>query len=206
MLDAFNNNEDIHVSTASKIFKVKLEDVTKEMRSKAKTANFGIIYGISAFGLSQRLFIPRGEAKELIDGYFQAFPRVKEYMDKSIQFAKDNGFVQTIMGRRRYLADINSRNATVRGFAERNAINAPIQGSAADIIKLAMINIYKSLKDQKHQILMILQVHDELIFDAYTDERDKLKVLVKEEMENAVKLKVRLVVDVGVGQNWLEAH
>ncbi len=206
MIEAFNNNEDIHASTAAKIFKVSMVNVTKEMRSKAKTANFGIIYGISSFGLSQRLNIPRGEAKELIDEYFQVFPKVKEYMDKSIQLARDKGYVLTIMGRRRVLPDINSRNATVRGFAERNAINAPIQGSAADIIKLAMINIHKKIYQENLKTKMILQVHDELIFDVPKSELDKIKIMVKEEMENTVKLSIPLFVDIGTGTNWLEAH
>ncbi len=206
MMDAFMHNADIHTATASKIYGVTPEEVTREMRSKAKTANFGIIYGISAFGLSQRLNIPRKEATELIDGYFNTFPGVKRYMDESIRRARVNGFVETIMGRRRFLADINSNNGNVRGMAERNAINSPIQGSAADIIKLAMIRVHRLLKSENMRSKMILQVHDELVFDAYQPELDKLKEIIKYEMENAVKLKVPLTIELGVGSNWLVAH
>ncbi|MFO7844499.1 MAG: DNA polymerase I, partial [Bacteroidales bacterium] len=207
MIEAFKNNTDIHTATASKIFHVEqLSDVTKDQRRKAKTANFGIIYGISAFGLSQRLNIPRTEAKQLIDEYFNGFPKVKEYMDKSISVAREKGYVETLMGRKRFLKDINSRNATVRGFAERNAINAPIQGSAADIIKLAMIDVYNELEKQNLKTKMILQVHDELIFDVYKPELAQVKELVKNKMENAVKLSIPLTVDLGAGENWLEAH
>ncbi|OFX24713.1 MAG: DNA polymerase I [Bacteroidetes bacterium GWA2_31_9b] len=207
MLDAFRNNEDIHTATAAKVFHVEnLSDITKDQRRKAKTANFGIIYGISSFGLSQRLTISRTEAKSLIDEYFIGFPKVKEYMDKSIAIARQKGYVETIMGRKRILNDINSQNAVVRGFAERNAINAPIQGSAADIIKLAMIDIYNELNNKKFVSKMILQVHDELIFDVYKPELEQIKSLVKEKMENAVKLSTPLTVDIGVGENWLEAH
>jgi len=207
MIDAFKNNTDIHTATASKIFHVEqLSDVTQDQRRKAKTANFGIIYGISAFGLSQRLNIPRTEAKQLIDEYFKGFPKVKEYMDKSISVAREKGYVETLMGRKRFLKDINSRNATVRGFAERNAINAPIQGSAADIIKLAMIDIFNALEKQNLKTKMILQVHDELIFDVYKPELAQVKELVKNKMENAVKLSIPLTVDIGAGENWLEAH
>lgn len=205
MLEAFNRNDDIHTATAAKIFKIDPGDVSREMRSKAKTANFGIIYGISAFGLSQRLNIPRSEAKDLIDGYFDTFPGVKKYMDTSIEKGREVGYVKTIMGRRRYLKDIHSKNAVVRGVAERNAINAPIQGSAADIIKLAMINIYQEMKG-KFKTNMILQVHDELIFDVYKPELDKLKDLIKQEMENAYTLKVPLLVEMDHGMNWFEAH
>ncbi|MFC2136922.1 DNA polymerase I [Bacteroidota bacterium] len=206
MLEAFNNNEDIHTATAAKINKVTLDAVTKEMRSKAKTANFGIIYGISSFGLSQRLHISRSDAKSLIDGYFSVYSGVKSYMDECIRLAREKGYVITLMGRKRVLSDINSRNATVRGFAERNAINAPIQGSAADIIKMAMINIHSKLIKGNYKSKMILQVHDELIFDVPHEEVEKLKVLVKTEMENVVKLNVPLTVDMGIGNNWLEAH
>ncbi|MDY6800216.1 MAG: DNA polymerase I [Bacteroidota bacterium] len=207
MITAFKNNTDIHSTTAAKIFHVEtLSDVTKEQRRKAKTANFGIIYGISAFGLSQRLNIPRTEAKQLIDEYFNNFPKVKKYMDKSIADAREKGFVETLMGRKRFLKDINSRNATVRGFAERNAINAPIQGSAADIIKLAMIDVFNELEKQNFKTKMILQVHDELIFDVYKPELEQIKELVKNKMENAVKLSIPLTVDLGTGNNWLEAH
>ena len=206
LMDAFQNNEDVHAATAAKINKIPIEEVSKEMRSKAKTANFGIIYGISAFGLSQRLNISRSEGKELIDGYFESYPKVKEYMDKSIQVARDNGSVATLMGRQRKLADINSRNAVVRGMAERNAINAPIQGSAADIIKVAMINIHRRFKEENLQSKMILQVHDELNFDVFKPELEKVKEIVIKEMEQAVSLKVPLVVDSGLGENWLKAH
>jgi DNA polymerase-1 len=206
MIEAFSKGEDIHAATASKIFNVPIDKVDKDMRRKAKTANFGIIYGISAFGLSQRLNIPRGEAKELIDGYFSTFKRVKMYMDESIKNARDKGYVETIFGRRRYLKDINSRNAVVRGMAERNAINAPIQGSAADIIKMAMVKINKMFHVKQLQSKMILQVHDELIFDVYKTEIEEVKKIVKHEMENAVTLTVPMVVDIGTGANWLEAH
>jgi DNA polymerase I len=206
MLQAFLDNIDIHTSTAAKIFGVSTENVTREMRSKAKTANFGIIYGISAFGLSQRLNIPRKEAADLIEGYFKSFQGVKQYMDSNIREARDNGFVKTIMGRRRYLPDINSNNGTVRGMAERNAINSPIQGSAADIIKLAMINIHSKLEENDFKSKMILQVHDELVFDVYKPELEKIREIVKFEMENAVKLNVPLIVEIGTGNNWLEAH
>jgi DNA polymerase-1 len=206
MLEAFLNNADIHTATASKIFGVAPENVSREMRGKAKTANFGIIYGISAFGLSQRLRIPRKEAAEFIEGYFVNFPGVKKYMDNNIKIARENGFVETIMGRRRILPDINSNNGTVKGMAERNAINSPIQGSAADIIKIAMINIHQKLKDQHLKSTMILQVHDELVFDVYLPELDKMKEIVKYEMEHAVQLDVPLIVEIGTGKNWLEAH
>lgn len=206
MIEAFSKNADIHTSTAAKIYGIAPEEVTREMRGKAKTANFGIIYGISAFGLSQRLNIPRKEASELIEGYFKNFPAVKAYMDASISVARSKGYVETIMGRRRYLPDIHSRNATVRGMAERNAINSPIQGSAADIIKLAMINIHRAIKESGLRSRMILQVHDELIFDVYKPEIDELKSLVIKEMQEAVKLDVPLLVEAGIGNNWLEAH
>lgn len=206
LLEAFLNNEDIHTATAAKINKIPIADVTRDMRSQAKTANFGIIYGISAFGLSQRLNISRSEGKDLIDGYFESYPKVKEYMDESIRIAREKGYVETLLGRRRQLADINSRNAVVRGMAERNAINAPIQGSAADIIKLAMINIYRRFNEEKLQSKMILQVHDELNFDVYKPELDRVKEIVIHEMQNAISLKVPLIVDFGVGENWLEAH
>ena len=204
LIDAFLSGEDIHAATAARIFNVPLNEVTRDMRSRAKTANFGIIYGISAFGLSQRLNISRTEAKDLIDGYFSSYKMVKEYMEKSIKLAKEQGYVETIMGRRRYLKEIHSANALVRGNAERNAINAPLQGSAADIIKLAMVNIYQQLSNYKTK--MILQVHDELIFDVYKPELDTIKKIVKQEMEHVLKLSVPLVVDIGVGDNWMEAH
>lgn len=206
MIEAFNNNLDIHSATASKVFDIPIDDVTREMRSKAKMVNFGIIYGISAFGLSQRLNIPRKEAKSIIDSYFEKYSRIKEFMDESIEFARKNGFVETIKKRRRYLKDINSNNAVVRGFAERNAINAPIQGSAADIIKIAMINIDKAMHDAKLNSKMILQVHDELVFDTLKSEEDAVRQLVKDNMENAVKMAVPLTVEMDSGENWLEAH
>ncbi|MCA1918080.1 MAG: DNA polymerase I [Flavobacterium piscis] len=207
MLEAFNKYSlDIHTATAAKIFKVDEDKVSKEMRAKAKTANFGIIYGISAFGLSQRLNIPVTEAKQLIDSYFESFPGVKSYMDECIRKARDKEYVETIFGRRRYLPDINSRNSVVRGFAERNAINAPIQGSAADIIKLAMVKIANRFREENLNSKMILQVHDELNFDVYKPELEKVKEIVVFEMENVISLKVPLVVDYGIAENWLDAH
>ncbi len=206
MMEAFRNEQDIHSITASKIFKVSLDQVTPDMRRQAKTANFGIIYGISAFGLSERLNISRGEAKAFIDGYFENFSRVKAYMDESIHLAREKGYVETIKGRRRYLSDINSANAVVRGVAERNAINAPIQGSAADIIKLAMINIFHALRKENLQSKMVLQVHDELNFDVPLTELDRVKQIVKEKMEHAVDIGVPLTVEMNAAANWLEAH
>jgi DNA polymerase-1 len=206
MLSDFLSGNDIHASTAAKIFGVDLKDVTREMRSKAKTANFGIIYGISSFGLSERLTIGRKEAKNLIDGYFSSYPGVKVYMDESIRKAREKGFVTTMFGRRRYLPDIHSRNQVVRGNAERNAINAPIQGSAADIIKIAMVRIHEKLKSEGYKSKMILQVHDELIFEVLESELEKLKSMVLFEMSNAAKLSIPLKVDWGTGRNWLEAH
>lgn len=206
MVEAFAHDVDIHARTAAKIFKVDESEVTSDMRRKAKTANFGIIYGISAFGLSQRLNISRKEAKEIIDGYFEAFPKVKEFMDYSIEEARKTGFVKTMLGRKRYLKDINSANAVVRGIAERNAINAPIQGTAADIIKIAMIDIQNQISDKGLKSKMILQVHDELNFDAIADEVEDLSAIIKHSMENAVKLDVPLIVEIGKGHNWLEAH
>jgi DNA polymerase-1 len=207
MLEAFQSKDtDIHAATAAKVFKVAIDDVTREQRSKAKTANFGIIYGISAFGLSQRLDIPRTEAKELIDGYFESFPGVKKYMDACIEKAREEEYVETIMGRKRFLPDINSRNGMVRGMAERNAINAPIQGSAADIIKVAMINIFNRIQKEGLKARLNLQVHDELNFECPLEEKDQLAEIVKYEMENAVHLSVPLTVDLGVGRNWVEAH
>ena len=206
MIDAFNSGEDIHAATAAKIYKIPISEVTSDMRRKAKTANFGIIYGISVFGLAERLTIPRGEAKELIDGYFATYPKVKEYMDKSISVARTNNYVETVFGRKRYLPDINSRNTTVRGYAERNAINAPIQGSAADIIKVAMNCIFDRFERENIKSKMILQVHDELNFNVESNELDKVQKVVIEEMENAYKLAVPLKADCGKGKNWLEAH
>ena len=206
MIADFLSGNDIHAATAAKIFGVDINDVTREMRSRAKTANFGIIYGISSFGLSERLTIGRKEAKELIDGYFNSYPGVKIYMDESINKARDAGFVTTMFGRKRYLRDIHSRNQVVRGNAERNAINAPIQGSAADIIKIAMIRIFNRMKSEKYLSKMILQVHDELIFEVEKSELEKLKDMVLFEMSNAVKLDIPLKVDWGTGNNWFEAH
>jgi DNA polymerase-1 len=206
LIDAFKKGEDIHTATAAKIFSIDPKDVTREMRSKAKTANFGIIYGISAFGLSQRLNIPRTEAKDLIDGYFNSFPGVKAYMDLCIKNARETSCVFTIMGRKRYLPDIHSRNAVVRGVAERNAINTPIQGSAADIIKIAMVNIHKRIKSENLKTQLILQVHDELNFEVPANELETMKSILKEEMESAIKLSVPLTIDMGTGANWLEAH
>ena len=206
MIEAFQSGMDIHAATAAKIYGVALDEVTSDMRRKAKTANFGIIYGISVFGLAERLSIPRSESKELIEGYFKTYSRVKEYMDESIETARQNGYVETIFKRKRYLPDIHSRNAVVRGYAERNAINAPIQGSAADIIKLAMVRIYQRFEAEKLKSKMILQVHDELNFNVYKEEAELVKKIVLEEMEKVIPLRVPLIADCGEGQNWLEAH
>ncbi|WP_339629109.1 DNA polymerase I [uncultured Maribacter sp.] len=206
MIEAFKNGEDIHASTASKVFNVPLDQVTREQRSNAKTVNFGIIYGVSAFGLSNQTDLSRSEAKELIDTYYKTYPKLRNYMSEQVDFARENGYVQTVLGRRRYLKDINGSNAIVRGAAERNAVNAPIQGSAADIIKIAMINIHKKLVEGNFKSKMLLQVHDELVFDIYNPELEELKTLIKSEMENAYKLDVPLDVEVGVGENWLVAH
>lgn len=206
MIEAFKKGEDIHTSTASKVFNVPLNEVTREQRSNAKTVNFGIMYGVSAFGLSSQTNLSRAESKELIDTYYQTYPKLRNFISEQIDFARENGYVQTVLGRRRYLRDINAGNAVVRGAAERNAVNAPIQGSAADIIKIAMINIHKKLEEGKFKSKMLLQVHDELVFDAFKPELEKLKALVKYEMENAYKLTVPLDVELGVGDNWLEAH
>ncbi len=206
MIQAFLNGEDIHASTASKVFNVPLKEVTREQRGNAKTVNFGIIYGVSAFGLSNQTDLSRSESKELIDTYYDTYPKLKEYIGKQIHFARENGYVQTVLGRRRYLKDINSRNAVVRSAAERNAVNAPIQGSAADIIKIAMIHIHDKLKAGNYKTKMLLQVHDELVFDVYKPELETVRPIIRTEMENAYKLKVPLVVDLDVGDNWLEAH
>ncbi|NNK74626.1 MAG: DNA polymerase I [Maribacter sp.] len=206
MIEAFKNGEDIHASTASKVFNVPLEEVTREQRGNAKTVNFGIIYGVSAFGLSNQTDLSRTEAKELIETYYKTYPKLRNYISEQIDFARDHGYVQTVLGRRRYLKDINGSNAIVRGAAERNAVNAPIQGSAADIIKIAMINIHKKLNEGNYKTKMLLQVHDELVFDVYQPELDKLKSMIKSEMENAYKLDVPLDVELGIGNNWLEAH
>ena len=206
MLKAFNNGVDIHSATAAKVYKLEKEEVTREMRSNAKMVNFGIIYGISAFGLAQRLGIKRKEAAEIIENYFIEFPKVKKYMDLSIQNARDNEFVETILGRRRYLKDINSQNGMMRAFAERNAINAPIQGSAADIIKKAMIDVQQEMEKQNLESRMLLQVHDELVFDMKKSEKEIMMKIVKDKMERTIKLDVPLLVDIGVGENWLVAH
>jgi DNA polymerase-1 len=206
MIAAFNQGEDIHTATAAKIYGVAVENVTDEMRRKAKTANFGIIYGISVFGLAERLNIPRGEAKELIDGYFKTYPRIREHMDECVRSVQAKGYAETLYHRRRFLPDINSANSIVRGYAERNAINAPIQGSAADIIKVAMVHIYNRLESERLKSKMILQVHDELNFNVYKNELEQVRRIVLEEMENAIKLQVPLIADCGVGSNWLEAH
>lgn len=206
MIHDFNEGIDIHTATASRVYDVALEEVNPDIRRNAKTVNFGIIYGISAFGLSERLGIPRKEASSIIKNYFEKYEGIKRFMDESIEFAKQNGYVQTLMGRRRYLRDINSRNAIVRGFAERNAINAPIQGSSADMIKVAMINIHKEMKKQNLKSKMILQVHDELVFDALKSELELLEKIVEKEMREALPLKVPVVVEMNTGLNWLAAH
>ncbi|MGB3586913.1 MAG: DNA polymerase I [Tunicatimonas sp.] len=206
MIDAFQNGQDIHAATASKIFDVPLDEVTPDMRRKAKTANFGIIYGVSAFGLAQRLSIPRSEASDIIKAYFERFPSVRGYMDQAIQQAREAEYVETVLGRKRYLKDINSRNPTLRGYSERNAINAPIQGTAADMIKIAMVDIAAWMRQEKLQSRMILQVHDELVFDAHRDEQEKLKQKVCELMINALPLDVPMEVGTGLGENWLQAH
>ena len=211
MIKAFQNDEDIHISTAAKVFNVPLDEVTKEQRSHAKTVNFGIIYGVSAFGLSNQTNLSRKESADLIEAYYQTYPKLKSFMTSQVDFARENGYVETISGRRRYLKDINSANAIVRGAAERNAVNAPIQGSAADIIKIAMINIHKRLSEKDAngrtwKSKMLLQVHDELVFDVHLSELEKIKPMIKHEMENAFTMAVPLEVEMGVGQNWLEAH
>lgn len=206
MLDDFRAGHDIHTATAAQVFKCGIDEVTSDLRRKAKTVNFGIIYGISAFGLSQRLGIPRGESAELIKRYFETYPGIKTYMEKTVEDCRINGFVTTMLGRKRMIPDINSANATVRGFAERNAINAPIQGSAADLIKIAMIKIHAEMKAAGLKSQMIMQVHDELVFDAFVDELEVLKGMVKKGMETAISTKVPILVEMGVGENWLEAH
>ncbi len=206
MIDAFNEGDDIHAATAAKLYKKPISEITRDERSKAKTANFGIIYGISVFGLAERMNVSRQEAKELIDEYFETYPQIKEYMDKSIEVAREKGYIETIFGRKRFLPDINSKNAVVRGYAERNAINAPIQGSAADIIKVAMINIYNRFQYENIKSTMILQVHDELNFSVYPEEKEIVEKIVVEEMERAYKMSVTLKADSGWGNNWLEAH
>ncbi|MFP9114149.1 DNA polymerase I [Flavobacterium sp. RHBU_3] len=206
MIRSFQNREDIHASTAAKVFNTTLEEVTREQRSHAKTVNFGIIYGVSAFGLSNQTSLSRSESKDLIEAYYKTYPRLKQYMSEQIESARENGYVTTVLGRRRYLKDINSANAVVRGAAERNAVNAPIQGSAADIIKIAMINIQKRLVNEGWKSKMLLQVHDELVFDVYKEELERIKPMIKHEMEHAFTLAVPLEVEIGEGVNWLEAH
>ena len=206
LIDAFNRGMDIHTATAAKVFKVSEDDVTKEQRSRAKVANFGIIYGISAFGLSQRLGMSRTDSKSLIEEYFRSYPQVKEYMNNMIAMAKEKGYVETIYGRKRFLPDINSRNAVVRSFSERNAINAPLQGSAADIIKVAMINVYRRMAAEGLQSRMVLQVHDELVFDVAPSEAEKVSAIVVQEMQNVIKLRIPLIAECGKGENWLQAH
>ncbi|CAM3970794.1 DNA polymerase I [Flavobacterium weaverense] len=206
MILAFKNNEDIHKSTAAKVFNVPLEEVSKEQRSNAKTVNFGIIYGVSAFGLSNQTSLSRKESADLIEAYYATYPKLKSYMAEQVDFARENGYVQTVLGRRRYLKDINSANMMVKSGAERNAVNAPIQGSAADIIKIAMINIHKKLSEENWKSKMLLQVHDELVFDVHNSELEKIQPMIKFEMENAFKLDVPLDVEIGMGKNWLEAH
>ncbi len=206
MIEAFKNGEDIHASTAAKVFNVPLNEVTREQRSNAKTVNFGIIYGVSAFGLSNQTDLNRSEAKELIETYYETYPKLKAYMSAQVDFAREHGYVETVLNRRRYLKDINSRNAMVRSGAERNAVNAPIQGSAADIIKLAMINIHNRFEKENFKSKMLLQVHDELVFDAHKDELEIIRPIIKHEMENAFKMSVPLDVEIDLGENWLEAH
>ena len=206
MISAFKNNEDIHSSTAAKVFNVNLSEVTKEQRSNAKTVNFGIIYGVSAFGLSNQTTLNRTESKELIESYYRAYPELKNYISNQINFARENGYVETILGRKRYLKDINYRNPIVRGAAERNAVNAPVQGSAADIIKLAMIKIQNKIAERNFKSKMLVQVHDELVFEVHKNELEKMKSLIKNEMENVYQLGIPLKVDMDVGLNWFEAH
>lgn len=206
MIKAFQDGEDIHRATAAKVFNVPLDEVSREQRSNAKTVNFGIIYGVSAFGLSNQTSLSRSESAALIDAYYKTYPRLRSYINEQVEFARENGYVQTILGRRRYLKDINSANAVVRSAAERNAVNAPIQGSAADVIKIAMINIHKKLQDENWKSKMLLQVHDELVFDVHNDELEKIQPMIKHEMENAFKMTVPLEVELGLGKDWLEAH
>ena len=206
MIEAFKNGEDIHASTAAKVFDVPLSEVTREQRSNAKTVNFGIIYGVSAFGLSNQTDLSRSESKELIETYYEKYPNLKKFISDQIAFARNNGYVKTLIGRKRYLKDINSNNGLVRSGAERNAVNAPIQGTAADIIKIAMINIHNRLSKEKLSSKMLLQVHDELVFDVYKPEISQTISVIREEMENAFKLNIPLTVDIDYGLNWLEAH
>ena len=206
MIKAFNNNEDIHSSTASAVFGIPVNEVTREQRSNAKTINFGIIYGVSAFGLSNQTDLSRSESKDLIETYYIKYPNLKKFISDQISFARVNGYVETLSGRKRYLKDINSSNGLVRSGAERNAVNAPIQGTAADIIKIAMINIQNRLIKEQMTSKMLLQVHDELVFDVFKPELDKATAIIKEEMESAYKLNIPLIVDIDHGLNWLEAH
>ena len=206
LIEAFREGHDIHAATAAKIFKKGIDEVTSDERRKAKTANFGIIYGITTFGLAERMQVSRGEAKELIEEYFATYPKVKAYMETSKQMVREKGYAVTMFGRRCYLPDINSANSVVRGYAERNAIHAPIQGPAADIIKIAMINIFRRFNEENLRSRMILQVHDELNFNVYPDEREKVEAIVKKEMEVAGQMSVPLIADTGWGINWLEAH
>ena len=206
MMNAFKKKEDIHASTASAVFNVPINQVSKEQRSNAKVVNFGIIYGVSAFGLSNQTNLNRTESKELIEKYFEKYPKLKQYINNQISFARNNGYVETVLGRRRYLKDINSQNSVVRGAAERNAINAPVQGSAADIIKIAMINIQRKLSKGNYKSKMLLQIHDELVFDVFKPELNEMIELTKNEMEKAFEINVPLTVDLNYGLNWLEAH
>jgi DNA polymerase I - 3''-5'' exonuclease and polymerase domains len=206
LTQAFREGVDVHAATAAKIFGIPVEEVTREQRSMAKTANFGIMYGISSFGLAQRLHLSRSAAKELIDGYFASFPAIRSFIEDSISFARENGYVETLFGRRRYLPDIHAHNATVRALAERNAVNAPIQGTSADIIKLAMIAVSRRFAAEGLKSKMVLQVHDELVFDVTADERDRVMEIVKQEMESVCTLSVPLITECNYGKNWLEAH
>jgi DNA polymerase-1 len=206
MIEAFKNKLDIHTATAAKVYDVAISSVTKDMRYKAKSVNFGIIYGQGAFGLAENIGVSRGEAKDIIENYFKQFPKIKQYMNDNINFAREHGYVQTIKGRRRYLKDINSKNFTVRGFAERNAINSPVQGSAADLIKLAMNDIHHEFKKRNFKSRMTLQVHDELVFDAHRDEVEIIKPIIYDKMVHAIKTRVPIEAEIGVGENWLEAH
>jgi len=206
LINAFRNGQDVHSITAAKIFGVEPEEVTADQRRIAKTANFGIMYGISAFGLSQRLKISRAEAKKIIEDYFEKFPAISSFIEDTLTAARENGYVETLFGRRRYLPDINSKNGTVRSLAERTAVNAPIQGTSADIIKLAMINVDRRLKAEGLKSRMVLQIHDELMFDALPEEVEALQTIVKEEMENVITLSIPLTVECNYGNNWLEAH
>ena len=206
LIEAFRNGQDVHAITAAKIFGISPEEVTADQRRIAKTANFGIMYGISAFGLAQRLHIGRAEAKKIIDDYFTNFPAISAYINDIVAAARETGYVETLFGRRRYLPDITSRNATARALAERNAINAPIQGTSADIIKLAMVNVDRRIEAEGLESRMVLQIHDELVFDAAADEVSRLEKIVREEMENVINLSVPLTVECNHGNNWLEAH